>query len=122
MIYNEEKHEVLQAIMRKCGNEEELFISHAFEDGGVDPLFPRLERAAMNQVDGGEAMPSRYGIWGNTVRDNIREALSLLDRGQEREAARLLRRSINALSAFSEIQALLDPLDAEHPTISPKQR
>jgi hypothetical protein len=35
---------------------------------------PRLYRAALNQYCGGDATASRYGIWANTVRDNIRQA------------------------------------------------
>ncbi len=86
---------------------DEIKVSNAYEDGGLDPLWPRLERAALNQAEEGLATFSRYGIWGNTVRDNIREAMSLMESGEFDDAFPLLIRAANSLSAFSEIQATL---------------
>jgi hypothetical protein len=68
------------------------------------------DRAALNQAEEGEATVSRYGIWANTVRDNIRESIEEIDKGNIDEAKRLLKRAANSLSAFSEIQALFDTM------------
>jgi hypothetical protein len=89
-----------------------LIISMAYEDRGTEFLNQRLYRAAINQLDqpAGEAMASRYGIWANTVRDHIIDGLVLLNKGNSDGARDLLIRAANSLSAFSEIQALADPL------------
>ena len=100
-------YDKIQEIIRRYDTRE-LKVSKAYEDGGIDPLWPRLDRAAMNQVDGGDATVSRYGIWANTVRDNIREAISLLESKKQEDAMPLLIRAANSLSAFSEIQHFLD--------------
>ncbi|MFC1681796.1 hypothetical protein ACFL1S_08500 [Pseudomonadota bacterium] len=109
--------DLIRKIIEYCDNDRETFVSKAFADGGLEPLFPRLHRAADNQASEGMATFSRYGIWANTVNDNIVEALSLLDTGDYQEARRLLRRSINSISAFAEIQALLGPKGMGRPTI-----
>lgn len=108
--------ESLECIITRCSDDRRLLRSSAFGDGGIDPLFPRLERAAMNQLEGGSATLPRYGIWANTVRDNIAMALELLEQaGEEEEVKRLLYRAANSLSAFSEVQAMIDssPLHRE---------
>lgn len=79
----------------------------AFADGGLDALFPRLTRAAVNQLEGGGATLSRYGIWANGVRDHIAEAMVLVQNGDADAALRLLVRAHNALAAFSELQGRL---------------
>lgn len=99
-----------------CDRDDRLVISEAFPDGGLDPLFPRLERAAMNQLDAGKATVSRYGIWANTVRDNILHSLDLLGEGKLEEAKAFLTRAVNSLSAFAEIQAHFDPLRTDRQT------
>lgn len=86
-----------------------LRVSSAYGDGGVEGLRPRLERAALNQMSDGDAVFSRYAIWANTVRDNIREAMRLISQGQHDDGQKLLIRAANSLSAFSEIQAHFDP-------------
>lgn len=86
-----------------------LRVSSAYRDGGVEGLRPRLERAALNQISDEDTAFSRYAIWANTVRDNIREAIRLINQGKNDDAQRLLVRAANSLSAFSEIQAHFDP-------------
>lgn len=61
----------LENIICQYSEERRLLRSSDFSDGGIDPLFPRLERAAMNQLESGSSTLSRYGIWVNTARDNI---------------------------------------------------
>ena len=102
--------ESINGIIRKYEAEDELRTSDAYGDGGLDPLFARLERAAINQDSNGEAALSRYAIWANTVRDRISYAIRLMEQGETEEAKRILTGAHNSLSAFSEIQALYDPL------------
>lgn len=100
----------LQALLRKFDSDQELRVSHAYEDGGLTMLFGRLERAVVNQVENGESTVSRYAIWANTVRDHVSTAMQLLDGGGNRdEAIRLLTHAHNSLSAFSEVQRRFDP-------------
>jgi len=101
---------VIRNIIEKYNQSEEFLRSTAYGDGGLDNPFPRLDRAAMNQVDGEDgATLSRYAIWANTVRDNIIEAAKLSKNGDHDKSMKLLQRSVNSLSAFSEIQAYFDP-------------
>ena len=101
----------IEAIIEKYSAAHEFRISTAFPDGGVGLLLPRLGRAALNQCENGEAVFSRYAIWANTARDTIIEAAKRIEQGRrEREIRPLLKEVANALSAFSDIQALLDPM------------
>lgn len=101
------EHE-MDSLVDRFDTDHEFRISHAFPDGGLDPLFARLRRAALNQACVGEATVSRYGIWANTVRDNIREADEHVQAGNLPEARRLMRRAANAMSAFAELQGRFD--------------
>lgn len=103
--------EELEKILHKFDSDSEFRISKAFLDGGIDPLFGRLQRAALNQICAGQATISRYGIWANTVRDNIRQADEEIEKGNIDAARRLLRRAANSLSAFSELQAQFDTME-----------
>lgn len=100
----------MEAIVDRFDTDTEFLASRAFLDGGLDPLSARLRRAALNQICDGEATVSRYGIWANTVRDNIREADKEIQNGNLTEARRLLRRVANSLSAFAELQAQFDTM------------
>ena len=96
------------AIIDKYDNNR-LKISMSYTDGGVDPQWPRFNRAIMNQCESGEAALSRYAIWANTVRDNIIKAMREIENGNEDGAKRLLIRAANSLSAFADVQAYFDP-------------
>jgi len=72
-------------------------------------LFPRLERAAMNQIYEGDATISRYALWAETVRDYILYASSLFEEGDTDGGKDLIIRAANSLSAFYEIQSCFDP-------------
>lgn len=105
------KWEEIYAIIEKYSTDQEFRISTAFPDGGLGLLLPRLGRAALNQVDDGDAVFSRYAIWANTARDTIIEATKKIEQGRsEREIRPLLIEVANALSAFSDIQALFNPM------------
>jgi hypothetical protein len=104
------KYNEIQRIIEEYDNDSEFLVQDVFTDGGIDPLFPRLDRAALNQAEDGDATVSRYAIWSNTVRDNIRQGVEEMEIGNINEAKRLLKRSANSLSAFSEIQALFDTM------------
>ena len=82
----------------------------SYIDYDLPYLFPRLERAAMNQIVDGDATVSRYAIWAETVRDLILCASSLFEEGDTDGGKDLIIRVANSLSAFSEIQAYFDPL------------
>ena len=110
--------QIIDRILEICDRDDSPVISRAYEDGGIDPLFPRLRRAALNQISAGDAVFSRYAIWANTVRDNVRQAMDLQEQGRHEDARRFLFRTINSLSAFAEIQALCDPMEIGRPTIN----
>lgn len=97
----------IQDIIFRYSRDDSRILNTLASDG-IDPLWPRLERAATNQLDGGQAMLSRYGIWSNTVRDNIITGMQLLENGDLTESKRLMARAVNALSAFSELQKYFD--------------
>jgi hypothetical protein len=103
-------------IVESYETDTEFRVSEAFPDGGIDPLFARLRRAAVDQPSGDLGALSRYGIWSNTVRDNIREAEAALDGGNLREVRRFLFRAANAMSAFAELQAQFDSAGRESQT------
>lgn len=105
---NKLSEETLWKIMAKF-DQSAVIKSSAYPDGGLDPLWPRFERAALNQVEGGEATLPRYAIWANTVRDNIIEAIDLQEKGEDEKAKTMLVRAANSLSAFSEVQSFFDP-------------
>ncbi len=98
----------LQRILERFDQQERIVVSDAYADGGTGPLFPRLERAVLNQIDEGHAVFPRYAIWANTVRDCVREAIRLIQVGEGEASLPLLRQAANSLSAFSEIQAFFD--------------
>jgi hypothetical protein len=87
---------------------------NAYEVAGADqdgPLKSRLERAATNQMEGGMATFSRYAIWAETVRGILLSAEADVTEGNlTDDTLRKLRRCINTLAAFSEIQRIFDPL------------
>jgi len=85
-----------------------LMKSTAYGDGGVNLLWERLERAAMNQIDEGESILSRYAIWANTVCDNIEAGLNQMRSGNIDKSSEYLIRAANSMSAFSDIQSLFD--------------
>ena len=97
-------------IIQKHDDDTHIILTQAFSDGGAGPLFGRLERAASNQVSEGSSMFSRYGIWANTVRDNLVEALADIDNDSS-DSSKKITRCINSLSAFAEIQRLFDVKD-----------
>ena len=103
--------EELKRVLERFDHQDRIVVSDAYPDGGTDPLFPRLERAALNQIDEGYAVFSRYAIWANTVRDCVREAIRLIEVGDGEASLPLLRRAANSMSAFSELQAYFDETD-----------
>ncbi len=105
-----DQEELIDQIIQAFDRENEIVLSQAYSDGGTEGLSPRLGRAALNQIAEGDATFSRYAIWANTVRDNILQAIHLLQDVDADEANRHLVRAANSLSAFVEIQALFDPL------------
>lgn len=108
---NKVKWEEIEAIIEKYSTDQKFRISTAFPDGGLGPLLPRLGRAALNQIDDGDALFSRYAIWANEAHDMLIEAATRLETGKSpRDIMPLLIEVANSLSAFSDIQALFDPI------------
>ena len=103
--------ELIDRIVSRFETSENLVTSDAYLDGGTSMLFPRFRRAALNQCTDGEAVFSRYAIWGNTVRDYISEAIKLIEQGDNKAATTLLISAHNSLSAFSEFQKNFDPFE-----------
>jgi hypothetical protein len=91
-------------------NGPQVTISTVYGDGGTDSPWPRFERAVTNQACDGDATLSRYAIWANTVRDNLVQALAEIKNNDAEKAEVLIIRSINSLSAFSEVQGIFGPL------------
>lgn len=104
-----EKENIIFKILEDYSSDKALKISTSYTDGGLESLFPRLERAVLDQIASGDSTYSRYAIWANTVRDTIIEAIKLINENANlKEVRPLLIRAANSLSAFSEIQALID--------------
>ncbi|MHB9134774.1 MAG: hypothetical protein ACYDBB_27205 [Armatimonadota bacterium] len=82
---------MITSIIAEYNSDDRTIISSAYGDSGIDPLFPRLERAAINQVKDGTATILLYGIWANTVLDNLREALLQYEAGQPQESSRIVK-------------------------------
>ncbi len=101
---------VLNAIVERYDTDR-LLVSTAYADGGTEPLRGRLEGGLINQMESGDAMAARYAIWANTVRDNIIAGMNALKADESAEGYRYLIRAANSLSAFSDAQAYLDPLN-----------
>lgn len=97
----------LSAIIERYSGADDI-VQNSYSDGGCSPLWPRLERAIINQLSCSLTAIPRYAIWANTVRDNIEEALHELDSGQMEDARKRLIESANSLSAFSEVQSFFD--------------
>lgn len=100
----------VEEIIEKFNTDREFRISRAFLDGGPDNPSKRLQRAALDQLCEDRSTISRYGIWANTVRDNIRQADVEIENGNLMEARRFLRCAANSLSAFAELQAQFDAM------------
>lgn len=98
----------IEDIIERFNTDQEYRISKAFPDGEAVNPDKRLLRAAVDQICDDASTVSRYGIWANTIRDNIRKADIEIENDNIIEARRLLRRAANSLSAFSELQAIFD--------------
>lgn len=97
-------------IIQKYDRSDDLLISTAYGDGGAQNPFPRLHRAVVNQIEGGDATLSRYAIWANTVRDNLIEFTKIREEDPD-QAIKHLKVVVNSLSCFCDIQARFDPFE-----------
>lgn len=105
---NNVEAEIAKVIQRY--DTDKLIVSTAYDDGGTEMLRGRLEGGVLNQMTNGDAMAARYAIWANTVRDNIIAGINAIKAGAPNEGYAHLIRAANSMSAFSDAQALLDPL------------
>lgn len=83
---------------------------HFHSQGGYKEwVFPRLQRAAFDQIDNGCcATDSRYAIWAADVKEILLEAESHLEQKDIELAIRNINLAINALSAYIDIKSLFD--------------
>ncbi len=102
--------DVISAIVERYETDR-LVLSTPYADGSTEHLKVRLQDGLINQMENGDAMAARYAIWANTVRDNIIAGMNALKAGEPTEGYRHLIRAANSLSAFSDAQAYLDPLN-----------
>lgn len=110
----EEIAKKINQIIVQYQSSSEFIPSVAYSDGGTENPSARLNRAAINQIEGEEgATLSRYAIWANTIRDNIIEATKLMN-DNPKKSIELLKISANSLSAFSDIQEIFDPFKREN--------
>ena len=104
-------HESLRGVLEHAERATVLLEDRPFGDGGTTMLFPRLQRAASNQVEGGTATISRYGIWAMTGRDHLAAAIEHMDAGRIDEARALLVHVANSFTAFAGVQRALEDRD-----------
>lgn len=90
----------------KYDNLDPTFIKALSEKHQIDApgLYPRLMRAVGNQGTEGPATVSRYALFMDDIILYIDKANELIESDTKEDASRILRRSRNALAAFSEIQ------------------
>ena len=100
--------EQISKIVKDHNDDSRVLESQASSDPGAGCLFARLERSAQNQCIESNSMFSRYGIWANTMRGNLIDALNDLEGQDSETAVRRITECINSLSAFAEIQTLLE--------------
>ncbi len=98
----------IRAFIGRAEGARELLPERPFPDGGTTMLFPRLERAAMNQASDGSATLSRYGIWAQTAHDHVVAAMEHLSAMEVDAAHALLLQVANSLTAFAEVLRILD--------------
>ena len=91
-------------------------------------LQPRLERAAMNQITGGDATLSRYSIWAETLRGVVLNALERFSsakvkcRSQTALTGAMIVAALNWIFAPSSIDLLAVPGKPVSITASPLRR
>lgn len=102
--------EKILSIISKCNSQRLLSQTPLiYSKNDITYLFPRLERAAINQIENGDATISRYALWAETVRNCILYGASLFEEGDAECGKNLIIQAANSLSAFYEIQAHFDP-------------
>ena len=106
--------QTLENLIRHFTSDEQVVPLSEQEAGGkISPegsmmLQPRLERAALNQLTGGDATLSRYAIWAETVRGIVLDALEQAEEGSDTRLH--LLRAANSLGAFVSLQRQLSPM------------
>jgi hypothetical protein len=110
MKKKERQLKAFDKILQRFDDDRKIHDLNAYEGSAGGPWNGRLEAAAVDQIeDDVDAIP-RYAIWAETVRGNLLSAEADITAGKStNDALRKLRSSVNALSAFSEIQRIFDP-------------
>ena len=109
------KERLLNDIVEKYDTDGEIISSEICSYNDIEYLFPRLKRAALNHViecdnpGMGAAMFSRYRIWADTIRGVLEELMDQTEGDTTRSIDKKnLIKVVNSLSAFCEIQNLID--------------
>mgnify|MGYP006916427298 FL=1 len=117
---NEDVSLEIDKIVRGFDSDREILPTKMNPYDDAAGIIPRLMRAAGNQVDQcaepgrGSAMFSRYAIWAATLQGVLKIILVNMEQGSLSDSDKKhLIKVINSLSAFCEVQQLLDPLSEE---------
>jgi len=107
----------IDKIVRSFDSDREILPTKMGPYDDTAGIIPRLMRAASNQAvqctepGGGSAMFSRYAIWAATLQGVLKGILFNMEQGSLSDSDRKnLIKVVNSLSAFCEVQQLLDPL------------
>ena len=103
------KAEELNRIIEKYDCDT-IQVSGACPTGDLAQPWRRFDRAAHNQISGGEATLGRYAIWAETLRYNAHLAHRLIEEDRQEEALPALVSIINSLSACADVQREMDPI------------
>jgi hypothetical protein len=117
MRKKERQLKAIDIILERFDDDRSIPNLHAYESYAADqggPLNLRLRAGALDQIEGDLGAIPRYAIWAETVRGNLLSAEADVAVGNVTdETLQRLRRCINTLSAFSEIQRIFDPVIAK---------
>jgi hypothetical protein len=117
MRKKERQLKAIDIILERFDDDRSIPNLHAYESYAADhggPLNLRLRAGALDQIEGDLGAIPRYAIWAETVRGNLVSAEADVAVGNVTdETLQRLRRCINTLSAFSEIQRIFDPVIAK---------
>ena len=108
---------MLNKIIKRYETDSEIISEKPFNACDLDNwnfkyVFPRLERAAINQIENGGATISRYANWTETIHGLLSCCIYELKKTHNTEKIRnLLTMVTNSIGAFHDIQAMFDPFD-----------
>jgi hypothetical protein len=109
MRKKERQLKAIDEILERFADDRKIHDLNAYEGSANGPWNGRLGAAAVDQIEDDLGAMPRYAIWAETVRGNLLSAEADITVGKNTDdVLRKLRSSVNALSAFSEIQRIFD--------------